>query len=239
MLDLIVGDENAHPTTCAMLLRREACLAAGGWDDSFRAMYDDSAFLARLLLGTSVLVTGDCTCVYRLHLSSTCHRAARDGSYDPDRPSPSRGVFLRWLAGHLRRTGAGDRGLRRTVGRELRPYDRPLLHHVAQHPAWQASRRTAGRLASRVGLGSGGAAAARFRDPVLPPVAAGGSSVPAEVTAQALRRLARHLRTAGRAAEADLGDEKALRALARRRGRVFTLVTGGLALGRGAGGVPC
>lgn len=55
------------PTSCGSLIRRDAILAVGGFDPSFRHMFEDQVFYARLLAQYGVHVSDECVALYRSH----------------------------------------------------------------------------------------------------------------------------------------------------------------------------
>ncbi|MFZ9914607.1 MAG: glycosyltransferase family 2 protein [Phycisphaerales bacterium] len=98
-------------TPQAPMVRREAILAVGGFDDEFRDMYEDQVFLAKLFLDHRVLVIDEVLQRYRQHDDSCVRRAHRER-----RHLHARARFLRWLAA---RPGL-PRGLADLVARERR-----------------------------------------------------------------------------------------------------------------------
>jgi glycosyltransferase involved in cell wall biosynthesis len=64
--------ENVHqtPTTCNAMIRREAALEVGGFDASFRDMFEDQVFFAKLLAVYPVYVSDQCWAKYRQHGAS-------------------------------------------------------------------------------------------------------------------------------------------------------------------------
>jgi glycosyltransferase involved in cell wall biosynthesis len=124
LLTAIVRDENVHPAPVSVLLRRELCERIGGFGTPLR-MYEDTVLLAKASLAAPVLVSGDCSGVYRIHPDSACHRAEREGTYALQAPNEARRAFLEWLDEHLTATGSGDDALRRALARALRPYRHP------------------------------------------------------------------------------------------------------------------
>jgi len=64
--------ENVHqtPTTCNAMMRRSAMLEVGGFDPSFRDMFEDQIFFAKFLLAYPAYVSGECWAKYRQHNSA-------------------------------------------------------------------------------------------------------------------------------------------------------------------------
>jgi glycosyltransferase involved in cell wall biosynthesis/SAM-dependent methyltransferase len=117
----------AVPGICSLLVRRDAAKEVGGFEDSFRGVFEDQVFFARICLRHAVLVTDACTALYRQHEDSCCAGAVGRGEYDPFLPNPGRGRYLRWLREQVRELGCEDPALWKALRRELRPYRHPLL----------------------------------------------------------------------------------------------------------------
>ena len=71
--------ENVHqtPTTCNAMMRREAMLEVGAFDPSFRDMFEDQIFFAKLLLAYPAFVSGQCWAKYRQHSSAASSQDKR------------------------------------------------------------------------------------------------------------------------------------------------------------------
>jgi glycosyltransferase involved in cell wall biosynthesis len=142
----------AVPGICSLLVRRDAAKQVGGFVDSFRGVFEDQVFYARIGLRHRVLVTDDCTALYRQHAASCCAGAVERGEYDPFLPNEGRGVYLKWLREQLLLLRCEDPALWTALRRELRPYGHPLLAwpwrripwlvHRAKHACKALARRT-------------------------------------------------------------------------------------------------
>ncbi|HEX6102796.1 MAG TPA: glycosyltransferase [Alphaproteobacteria bacterium] len=104
------------PCTCAVLIRREAAAACGGFEEGFR-LYEDQTLWAKLFLRHGTLVSPTVQSIYRQHAASTSAAAERDGEYDFWRPHPARRQFLEWLAHETELQGVRDGRLRATLRR--------------------------------------------------------------------------------------------------------------------------
>jgi glycosyltransferase involved in cell wall biosynthesis len=128
-----------------MLLRRELVERVGGFDESFRDLYEDQVFAAKICRTTPVYISGRCWYRYRQHDRSCCLVAQRDGRLDA-----SRRPFLKWLVAYLEREGlAGSEAWRLAIG-ELRRWS-PRGRLVA---SLGRTRRLARQLATRFGGGT-------------------------------------------------------------------------------------
>ena len=139
------------PGIGSLLVRREVALA-DGFEEDFRDLFEDQAFLAKVLLRHRVLITDDCTQRYRQHGDSVCARAEARGEYDPARPNPARGRYLRGRSARVEAVGCDDPGLRRARRRELRPYGPALTRWpwTALPRFAQAAKAVSKQLAQRL-----------------------------------------------------------------------------------------
>jgi glycosyltransferase involved in cell wall biosynthesis len=113
------------PGTCGVLVRREAALAVAGFEESFRALYEDQAFFYKLALRYPIFVSRGSWDIYRRHEASAVSVGEREGVYHPSRESESHRRFLEWLARYLRASGLGDSDTAAALRRALMPYERP------------------------------------------------------------------------------------------------------------------
>lgn len=128
-----------------MLLRRELVERVGGFEESFRDLYEDQVFAAKICRTTPVYISGRCWYRYRQHDRSCCLVAQRNGRLDA-----SRRPFLEWLVAYLEREGlAGGDAWRLATG-ELRRWS-PRGRFVA---SLGRTRRLARELATRFGGGT-------------------------------------------------------------------------------------
>ncbi len=127
-LTAMVRTEDIHPANCSTMLRRSVMQKVGGFDESFRGMYEDTVMLAKVLLISEAAVLDDVLSAYRMHPASQCHLALADGDYNNTAPNRSRERYLRWLKAYLKAQRAGNLRLTWTLARELWLYDRRMLH---------------------------------------------------------------------------------------------------------------
>ena len=144
LIGLFIRDIAFAPS--GMLLRRALVEQVGGYEESFRDLYEDQVFAAKICRTTPVYISGHCWYRYRQHPNSCCLTAEREG-----RLASSRQPFLRWLLEYLEREGLAGKDAWRLARVELglaRPS--PLLRLAARR------RVMVRRLAARFG-GAGGA----------------------------------------------------------------------------------
>jgi glycosyltransferase involved in cell wall biosynthesis len=93
LFKLFLANEGAVPSPSGVMFRRDALARVGGWENSFRGMYDDIALYSKLFLsGAAVYVADQCRYRYRQHDESLCGVARREDKY-----WASRKLFIDWL----------------------------------------------------------------------------------------------------------------------------------------------
>ena len=92
LLRLMIENEESVPLPSSALIRREALHSVGCFEKSFRGMYEDQAFFAKIFLGMPVYASGNCWLKYRQHPDACCSVAKAKGQ-----TYISRIKFLRWL----------------------------------------------------------------------------------------------------------------------------------------------
>ncbi len=125
LLPLFLRLEAYTPATCGVLIRREAIERIGGFEESFRGMFEDQAFFYKLCLDAPVFAESGCWDRYRQNPTSHSRRMLRAGRYRVDAPNDAYRTFLEWLEAYLSRGGVTDPALWTALRRELRPYRSP------------------------------------------------------------------------------------------------------------------
>jgi glycosyltransferase involved in cell wall biosynthesis len=110
------------PGIGSLIVRREAFEAIGGFESSFRGLYEDQAFLSKMAALFPIVVIDDVLDFYRQHATSCCYQGIVAGEYHPNLLHPSRRRYLVWLEGFLSMRQISDAGVWRALRRELRPY---------------------------------------------------------------------------------------------------------------------
>jgi len=123
---ILLDKEGDIPCICAVLIRREAVLAAGGFEEAFR-LYEDQTLWAKLFLRYGVLVSPSAHSIYRQHEGSTSAHAERNGEYDRWAPHPAHRAFLEWMTREAAAAGVEDARVKQALWRALLPYRRPWL----------------------------------------------------------------------------------------------------------------
>lgn len=133
LLSLKGGDVQT-PTTCNVLIRRETIEAVGGFQESFRGMYEDQAFFIKLYLNAAIFVADEYWARYRQHPDSCCAVAEQTGV-----TNTAWLPFLEWVTRYLTEQGIHDRRVWQVARRQLRPYHHPRLDRVlnwTQKTSW-------------------------------------------------------------------------------------------------------
>jgi glycosyltransferase involved in cell wall biosynthesis len=161
LLTGMLRDEVNAPATCSVLLRREAVATVGGFEESFRGMFEDRAFFGKIYRTFPVYVADAWHDRYRQHDDSACARAVRAGTFHEADLSPAHEVFLRWFDGYLRGVGESRADVLAAMDAALWPYRHPRrerlrrLRHRCRSWAGRLRRR-ATALRSQAGTGAAG-----------------------------------------------------------------------------------
>lgn len=114
LLKIFLEDENTVPSPSGVMMRRDRVVEAGGWEESFRGMFDDQALYAKLLVrGGEVFLVDRPLYHYRQHAASLCRTALRD-----NRLYESRRYFLGWLGDYLEGLESQDAALLKKVAEQ-------------------------------------------------------------------------------------------------------------------------
>jgi glycosyltransferase involved in cell wall biosynthesis len=101
------------PSASNSMMRRDAYLACGGFEERFRGMYEDQAFLVKLGLGSSVAGVPKCWDSYRQHSGSMTARAGALGT-----ELVARRQFLEWVREYCAQQDVQDPALWEAINKE-------------------------------------------------------------------------------------------------------------------------
>jgi glycosyltransferase involved in cell wall biosynthesis len=118
------------PFPSDMMLRTNLVRELGGFEDQFRGMYEDQAFLIKLYLAAPVYFTRNIWLKYRLHADS-CVSVTHDAGKYHD----SRLRFLNWFEAYVGTKENSDRRVLAALRRALRPYRTPRIDYLISLPA--------------------------------------------------------------------------------------------------------
>lgn len=115
LFELLMANQVQTPTTCNALMRRTLIERIGGFEDSFRGMFEDQVFFAKALLQAPAYVADRVWAKYRQRPDSA---SARSGAAGADEAARRR--LLLWIARHLSRQVATHPGAKGALRREMR-----------------------------------------------------------------------------------------------------------------------
>jgi glycosyltransferase involved in cell wall biosynthesis len=119
-----------------LLVTREAVQAVGAYEPTFRGMYEDQVFHAKVCASYPIYVADQTWYRYRQHAQSCCALAGAAG----EKPA-ARGVYLDWLERFVATAGVTDAELLRALKQELFPFRHPQLARIRR--VWRDRARAA------------------------------------------------------------------------------------------------
>ena len=137
LLQHIVEDETISPCTCSVLVRYDAFEKVGGFEESFKGLYEDQVFFAKLCSQLPVYVTDECLAYYRQHPDSNCSVMEKTGQAET-----ARQVFVDWLSDYLSRQDIKDIRVSRALQRKQQSHSQAYRDRLLQF----ASRSLPGRV---------------------------------------------------------------------------------------------
>jgi len=140
MLVRWLKDEFCQPGTSELLCRTALLREAGGWDESFKGLYEDNVLYTRLLTRYPVYFACNTWYHYRQHDSNCCLSAIAKGEWAPGKPNPARQRILLWIERYLDEKNIRDLELRDALQAALEPYRYPLRYQLRQFPLRVARR---------------------------------------------------------------------------------------------------
>ena len=135
LLIQLLQNKAQTPTTCNALLRREVFTKIGGFEESFRAMYEDQVFFTKVHLNYPVFVANECWAKYRQHPES-CSSVHEN----PQEYHTKRLPFLTWVKNYLTKQEVKDAEVLKTLQNELWPCQHPLLFHLLKRAQYRLSQ---------------------------------------------------------------------------------------------------
>lgn len=123
ILKLILENEGWSP--CGPLWRRSALEEVGGFDESFKGMYEDQVIQAKASLRWPAYLRSGSWYKYRKECGGCCSRSLAEGKY-----RKARLRYLHWLESHLKSQQVQDPVLWDLLRSRLFPVRHPLLHRV-------------------------------------------------------------------------------------------------------------
>ena len=117
-----IREEITTASMSSICFRREVIDRIGGPENSFRGMFEDQCFLAKVFLNETVFVSNECWDKYRQHAHSTVSRARVEGTW-----KSSHRAHVKWVAKYLNRQGRKRGPAWEAVQTVLQRYRHPSL----------------------------------------------------------------------------------------------------------------
>ncbi|RCJ22329.1 glycosyl transferase family 2 [Nostoc minutum NIES-26] len=111
-----------------MLVRRQTIEKVGGFEETFRGLYEDQVFCTKVCLQFPVFVASQSWYKYRQHLSSCCHAAAEKKGKE----YAARLTFLNWVGQYLVEQGIKDSKVWWVFRKERLLVVHPILYSLSQ-----------------------------------------------------------------------------------------------------------
>ncbi|WP_310428150.1 glycosyltransferase family 2 protein [Chamaesiphon sp. VAR_48_metabat_135_sub] len=132
LLKLFLKGTAETPGTCSILMRQKLVKDVGGFEQSFRGMFEDQAFFYKVSLNATVYIESGCWDRYRQHSNSSCYVAQALGQYNSLKPNSAHLIFLTWLEKYLREQGCQDTEIWQALNKALWPYQHPRIFYLLQ-----------------------------------------------------------------------------------------------------------
>jgi glycosyltransferase involved in cell wall biosynthesis len=110
------------PSSSGNMFRRAMALAVGGYDESFRGLFEDQVFRAKTYLQGPIFISSEVFDRYRQHDESCFHVSKATGQSDQ-----ARHQFLQWLDKYLDEVGSRDRRVRWKLRRKKLRHAFPVI----------------------------------------------------------------------------------------------------------------
>jgi glycosyltransferase involved in cell wall biosynthesis len=121
------------PCPSDVMVRREAVEAVGGFEESFRRIFTDQVFYAKLCTRFPIYVSGQCWFKYRKHSNSSVSVVKKGGQWRAERLN-----YLRWLEGYLSEKRVDDKELRKAIKIARLKCLHPKLARMREHALFRA-----------------------------------------------------------------------------------------------------
>jgi hypothetical protein len=123
------------PAMCSVLIARDALERIGGFDGTFRGLYEDQVLYTKLALNLRAVIDPRPIALYRQHPASECERSITAGTWQRLGPSQPILRFLRWMLEYVEVETGSDSPETAIARRNLEHYE----HWVEPAPVEQTS----------------------------------------------------------------------------------------------------
>ncbi len=96
LVNIWLRHETRIPGHCTTMVRRSIYQELGGYEESFRDIFEDLAFLVKVGLKSTIYVSSECLSRYRQHCDSTCQVYGKEG-----RLEQAQLAYFEWLEVNL------------------------------------------------------------------------------------------------------------------------------------------
>ncbi|NEO11125.1 MULTISPECIES: glycosyltransferase [unclassified Moorena] len=124
LIKFLIQGGGAVPCPSNFMVKRQIVEEVGGFEETFRGLYEDQVFLAKIFLKTPVFVESGCREKYRQHKDSICYT-----SQDTKKEYTARRIFLNWLKEYLSKESFKNPKLWSALQKELWRYNHPALQY--------------------------------------------------------------------------------------------------------------
>ena len=135
LLTMFLQNGDAVPCICSLLVERELLEAIGGFEESFRGLYEDQVFYAKVCFNASVCVTSGILAKYRQHPDSCCAIVEKT-----NQQASGRLLFLNWIEKYLLERGNKNVELWNELQDHLFAYRHPILYDLKQRIRYKIYR---------------------------------------------------------------------------------------------------
>lgn len=101
--------------TCSITLRRSAVLSVGGFEDAFRALYEDQVFLTKIYLEKTAYVIPECLAKIRVHPNSCTNSVASTAHLSSGEWQRENRALVKWQKAYIADRGVADPLLNRLI----------------------------------------------------------------------------------------------------------------------------
>jgi glycosyltransferase involved in cell wall biosynthesis len=136
LLPLFLSGKAAVPCICSILVKKEVLDRVGGFEESFRSLYEDQVIYVKICLNEPVFISEGCWEKYRQYPDSV-----RSSTSNNHQAHAARALFLNWLENYI--------GERRISNPQIWQALRQEQWRI-QHPFWARIERSALRLEKRM-----------------------------------------------------------------------------------------
>jgi glycosyltransferase involved in cell wall biosynthesis len=115
------------PTTCSTIVRREVFDNIGRFDDDFRGLAEDKAFILKVFLNATIFVSDRCWAKYRKHDNSMCTTVRKNNQVF----FAAYRNYFNWVEQYLAAQKIEDRRIWQALNQERIRYYHPIMYYLS------------------------------------------------------------------------------------------------------------